>query len=302
MGISNFFSALFSKKPSSEELVEELISVIKEKTRKTSFNLVISPEKKISLLGSKLGGIPYWDVANQDMQFPLDEHNEPMALLAQLNFSEVPEKNDLLPEKGILQFFVASKDSYFGADFDNPTEQKNFRVIFHKEVKEEIAAETIKEYFNLQETETGEIPVQKEVALAFEKAESYPSLDEENFETIFQQSVKEVFNKDFDGSYQEFFTDDNFENGKSFRKYFFQAFNDKNNALLGYPLFCQGDPRLDLPEDNAVFFDTVLLKLNSYSNTDYIMWGDTGVGNFLINEQALKDLDFSQILYYWDCF
>ncbi|MBE6349615.1 MAG: DUF1963 domain-containing protein [Spirochaetaceae bacterium] len=302
MNISNFFSSLFSKKPSSEELVEKLISVIKEKTKQQSFNLIISPEKEISLFTTKLGGIPYWNVSESNVAFPLDEHNKPMSLLAQINFEEVPEKNELLPEKGILQFFVAAKDAYFGANFENPTEQKNFKIVFHKDILKTIKTEDVEKHFGLLPPEECEIPVQKEVALVFAQSESYPSVDEEKFEKIFQESVKEVFNKDFEGSYQEFFTDKNFENGKSFRKQFFQAFNDKQNALLGYPLFCQGDPRLDLSENERDLFDTTLLKLNSYSHSDYIMWGDMGVGNFLINKQALQELDFSKVLYYWDCF
>jgi len=31
------------------------------------------------------------------------------------------------------------------------------------------------------------------------------------------------------------------------------------------------------------------------------MWGDCGVGNFFINIEDLKNLDFSDVLYNWDC-
>ena len=30
------------------------------------------------------------------------------------------------------------------------------------------------------------------------------------------------------------------------------------------------------------------------------MWGDAGVGHFFIDREALKLLDFSDVLYYWD--
>jgi uncharacterized protein YwqG len=33
-----------------------------------------------------------------------------------------------------------------------------------------------------------------------------------------------------------------------------------------------------------------------------ILWGDTGVGNFFIDESALRQLDFSKVLYNWDCY
>ena len=32
------------------------------------------------------------------------------------------------------------------------------------------------------------------------------------------------------------------------------------------------------------------------------MWGDCGVGNFFINAEDLKRLDFSNVLYNWDCY
>ena len=34
----------------------------------------------------------------------------------------------------------------------------------------------------------------------------------------------------------------------------------------------------------------------------YIMWGDSGVCNFFINKDKLKNLDFSDVLYNWDCY
>ncbi|ETJ18863.1 hypothetical protein Q604_UNBC18576G0001, partial [human gut metagenome] len=31
-------------------------------------------------------------------------------------------------------------------------------------------------------------------------------------------------------------------------------------------------------------------------------WGDGGVCNFFINKDKLKNLDFSDVLYNWDCY
>ena len=39
----------------------------------------------------------------------------------------------------------------------------------------------------------------------------------------------------------------------------------------------------------------------NYEN-GYIMWGDCGVCNFFINKDKLKNLDFSDVLYNWDCY
>ncbi|WP_155392911.1 DUF1963 domain-containing protein, partial [Clostridium sporogenes] len=32
-----------------------------------------------------------------------------------------------------------------------------------------------------------------------------------------------------------------------------------------------------------------------------LMFGDAGVANFFINEEDLKKLDFTKVLYNWDC-
>ncbi len=44
----------------------------------------------------------------------------------------------------------------------------------------------------------------------------------------------------------------------------------------------------------------LLLQIDSDSNLD-IMWGNVGVGNFFIQDSALKQLDFSNVLYNYDC-
>ena len=38
----------------------------------------------------------------------------------------------------------------------------------------------------------------------------------------------------------------------------------------------------------------------SFIFREKIMWGDAGVGHFFIDREALKLLDFSDVLYYWD--
>ena len=71
--------------------------------------------------------------------------------------------------------------------------------------------------------------------------------------------------------------------------------------LLGYPYFTQTDPREY--EEQYRYYDTMLFQLDSdYGDDgDYIMWGDSGVANFFINQEDLKKRDFSKILYNWDC-
>ena len=74
----------------------------------------------------------------------------------------------------------------------------------------------------------------------------------------------------------------------------YRKFSGAGSKMLGYPFVTQFDPRKD---DK---YDTLLLQLDS--DDTHLMWGDCGVCNFFINHGALNKLDFSDILYNWDCY
>ncbi|MFQ7845403.1 MAG: YwqG family protein [Bifidobacterium bifidum] len=56
----------------------------------------------------------------------LDTGN-PLYLLAQLNFSQLPQLRGF-PAQGLLQFFIDGEDTLYGADYDNPQSQRSWRV------------------------------------------------------------------------------------------------------------------------------------------------------------------------------
>ncbi|AGF57706.1 uncharacterized protein YwqG [Clostridium saccharoperbutylacetonicum] len=65
----------------------------------------------------------------------------------------------------------------------------------------------------------------------------------------------------------------------------------------GYPIFVQYGPR---ENEELRTFDTLLLQLDCEYECD-LMFGDGGIANFFINEEDLKKLDFTKVLYNWDC-
>ena len=75
----------------------------------------------------------------------------------------------------------------------------------------------------------------------------------------------------------------------------------------GYPYFTQNN----VIEDGYPEYSVLLFQLDSdherikkddgYEYIDKVMWGDSGVGNFFIKPEKLKALDFSDIVYNWDC-
>jgi len=78
--------------------------------------------------------------------------------------------------------------------------------------------------------------------------------------------------------------------------YYDEVSQAAGHKIGGYPTFTQEDPRNDKPLNSM---DKILLfQLDA---DDHIMFGDSGVCNFFIAPVDLKSLDFSRILYNWDC-
>jgi uncharacterized protein YwqG len=77
-----------------------------------------------------------------------------------------------------------------------------------------------------------------------------------------------------------------------------KLFPSTGHKLGGYPYFTQWDPRYDQKYRDANYI--LLFQMDSDDDA-HIMWGDVGVGNFFIREQDLREGDFSNILYSWDC-
>ncbi|MBQ6160750.1 MAG: DUF1963 domain-containing protein [Oscillospiraceae bacterium] len=256
--------------------------------------------------GNKLGGTPYFP---KDMEYPVgtegDFQGKPLNLLVQLNFEQLPHLPDF-PTKGILQIFIAGDDLY-GMCLDPDigecmTQQRNFRVIYHERVLTDekllYAAD--------------EIPRSDEVDCLLPFVGCYklvpqelklinPTMHDYRFEKAYQKlcedtghsdggsadlcgpipSLDELDEEDFDKLYETKFP----------------------NAILGgYPFFTQEDPR-SCPE--LAELDTLLFELDSVMDKEKgidICWGDCGTGSFFLSREKLKALDFSRVLYNYDCY
>ena len=80
-------------------------------------------------------------------------------------------------------------------------------------------------------------------------------------------------------------------------EYIDQSLSNWGHKLLGYPCFTQWDPRGD---DYNERYNTLLFQMDS--EVPDLLWGDCGVANFFINLDKLKNLDFTDVLYNWDCY
>ena len=186
---------------SKKELVEKLIKLVQEKTQKPCFNLEINEEEAPDLFSTKIGGKPYWD---NSLPYPKDKEGKPLALVFQVNFADLQttknqiDAENLLPTEGILQFFISPEDDYYGMDSDNYQNQEKFRVVYHENINFEITEKEIQdiilENFDTELPRTFG-PVQEEAKLSIKSGESFLSLDDEKFQEIFQDSVKEILEK-----------------------------------------------------------------------------------------------------------
>ena len=67
------------------------------------------------------------------------------------------------------------------------------------------------------------------------------------------------------------------------------------HKIGGYAYFTQSDPR---DYNNNQKDEILLLQIDT---DEQIMFGDSGVGNLFINPKSLKEKDFDQAWFNWDC-
>ncbi|AKA68098.1 YwqG family protein [Clostridium scatologenes] len=219
---------------------------------------------------SKLGGNPYLEIG---MEYPKASNGECLRLLAQINFEEVP-KIKSFPQKGILQFFILPDDVY-GLNFDDPCMQDTFKVIYIPDV-EKNEENLIKDFSFLGDLEEDwYMPFSSEGKMNFSLEYMPIPWGEYRFNNVY---------KDISLTDEE--DDEYMEN-----------LNIDGCKIGGYATFTQDDPR---DEEELNSFDTLLLQLDYEKECD-LMFGDAGIANFFINEEDLKKLDFSKVLYNWDC-
>ncbi|MDE7099040.1 MAG: DUF1963 domain-containing protein [Ruminococcus sp.] len=222
-------------------------------------------DTKPSIFESKVGGLGY---IPHNKDFPTDSNGNQLRLLAQIECDKI-QLDDFM-KTGLLQFWIANDDDCGLSGEWGTTKQDGFRVIYYPEIdktvtKEEIESKFVKNEYD-DNDEYDNFPVFCECGMSFEKSEnryiSYEEIDED--EEIFEEY--------------------------------------SGHKVGGYPYFTQSDPR---NEKQLEYYDFLLFQLDTdYIDgeyTDIVMWGDSGVGNFFINSEKLKNQDFSNVLYNWDC-
>ena len=272
------------------EDINIVIEEIKKNNSCKCINIIIEENNSLNLIDSKFGGVPY---ISTDSDTPKDSNGNQLALLAQINCSDLPE-NTLYPKDGLLQFWISRNDD-FGLD-----NKKDYCVKYIKDIEDNITKESILNKYKLLDEENSEeySPFNKKntsFALKFEKGISTITSTDFLFENIALKTIHELFP---DENIEDLYDDlerDVFNT-------LFKAFSGVDHAIGAYPTFTQWDPRN--PEEKDAYGIT-LLQVESHWNNDpnnsEIMWGDSGVANFFINKEKLEHLNFEDVLFNWDC-
>ena len=273
------------------EDINIVIEEIKKNNSRECINITIEENDSLNLTDSKFGGLPY---ISTDADTPKDSNDNQLALLAQINCSDLPE-NTLYPKDGLLQFWISRNDD-FGLD-----NKKDYCVKYIENIEDNITKESILTKYKLLDEENSEeySPFSKKntsFALKFEKGISTITSTDFLFEDIALKTIHELFpDENIEDLYDDLERD--------IFNTLFKAFNGVDHAIGAYPTFTQWDPRN--PEEKDAY-DITLLQVESHwdndSNSNGIMWGDSGVANFFINKEKLEHLNFEDVLFNWDCF
>ncbi|WP_394230448.1 YwqG family protein [Bacillus thuringiensis] len=259
--------------------LEQYRSILEESVK--PYVKVSGTQAETTLFESKFGGYPYLP---RDQEYPKNSNGQPMMLLAQLNLEEIPNIEHM-PQNGMLQFFISAEEDLFGADFDHPTSQKDFRIVYHSTITADLTKViTDFSYLNTLVLENFIIP--KAAKLKFELAYQPVTPRDYRFEMIFSDNI------DWEEIVDE-------ENNTELGELYDDLCKDQGHKIGGYPFFTQTDPREW--EEKYQQHDILLLQIDTDDSLN-IMWGDSGVANFFIRKEELLNLDFSNVIYNWDCY
>ena len=272
-------------------LAKDIFNKIEKKYQETAKEMMVADasvnaSKEIKITDSKIEGIPY---IPKGRKIPTNSKGQQFMFLAQINCEDLKGLEDF-PQEGILQFWILGED-LLGLDFDDYTNRDGFDVIYYEKIEDYYSEDEFKEMYNpykfdlkYMETLIASEPCKMKFSLEKQKE----SFNYELLDNLFKEVLEEEslgFNEK-DKLYEEvekLYDDEFYE----------EIVGTKCN---GFPYFTQWEPRDD---EQMKEYDTSLFQIDSGKE---VMIGDSGVMHFFINREKLKNKDFSDVFYHWDCY
>ncbi|KAK9881473.1 hypothetical protein WA026_016357 [Henosepilachna vigintioctopunctata] len=250
-----------------EKYEEEIKATVRE-----SIGFKLKKASNLKICHSKVGGIPYLPVGEE---YPRNSKGSPLTFLMQINFSEIPPLPDY-PTEGVVSFYIDEKDDLLGLDFNRPTKQDGFRVLYFPTIEpdESKLQQNLANIENTNENYESNFPFHKSFTANMEFHHEMQYITPLDYR--FDNCISFVEDYDLVDKYDDIF-------GKSVHR------------IGGYPHFAQEDPRSNHEE-----FQDYELLVQLCSDENEIGWGMMGVGAFFIHPNDLKECNFSKVLYNWD--
>lgn len=269
---------------------------------KTAHNkevIYIKAEKAddLSLEESKFGGFPFVPLGGA---IPTNAEGNQLALLAQINCAQLPE-NNMYPSDGWLQIWCLEDEMYgFWSDTIQP--ETNQKVLYIPAGTQGEPLERVVAMYQPYVSEDCPVWFINEqgaiwgMRLSFTHGQQGITYSDGRFRDLFLDRWNKRYPEQAVENFYDL-PDEIFENVVDIHDG-----SDCAHQLGGYPYFTQYDPRYERDSTELTKYTEVLFQIDSQFDTEWdLCWGDAGVRNFFISREDLEALDFSDLLYNFDC-
>lgn len=251
----------------------------------------------LSLEESKFGGFPFVPLGGA---IPTNAEGSQLALLAQINCAQLPE-NNMYPSDGWLQIWCLEDEMYgFWSDTIQP--ETNQKVLYIPAGTQGEPLERVVAMYQPYVSEDCPVWFINEqgaiwgMRLSFTHGQQGITYSDGRFRDLFLDRWNKRYPEQAVENFYDL-PDEIFENVVDIHDG-----SDCAHQLGGYPYFTQYDPRYERDSTELTKYTEVLFQIDSQFDTEWDMcWGDAGVRNFFISREDLEAIDFSDLLYNFDC-
>lgn len=251
----------------------------------------------LSLEESKFGGFPFVPLGGA---IPTNAEGSQLALLAQINCAQLPE-NNMYPSDGWLQIWCLEDEMYgFCSDTIQPeTNQKVLYIPAGTQGEPLERVEAMYQPYGDEECPLWFVDDQGAIwgmRLSFTHGQQGITYSDGRFRDLFLDRWNKRYPEQAVENFYDL-PDEIFENVVDIHDG-----PDCAHQLGGYPYFTQYDPRFEYRSSEATKYTELLFQIDSQFDTKWdLCWGDAGVRNLFISREDLEALDFSDLLYNFDC-
>ena len=232
---------------------------------------------------SKLGGLPYLP---ENTSYPMDSESNPMELLVQINFDELP-KLPGFPQTGLFQIFIPFSGS------ENDYGMDEHKIVYYKEYDTNSFVTDFAKIISWRKTHSSDChgPYEYLYWIEGDMVDEYPLTGVLNY------SVIDPSDAEFDIMLPELSSDTNLIDFNIYQEWYRSQNTGIESRIGGYSSVWQRDPRLGV--DSLAGYK-LLIEICS-DEKKQIWFGDAGQVNVYIDPVDLEKNNFEDIEYYFDC-